>query len=135
LISSTLLSAYLSWPAACQVLKRTRRCTHSKTGQTSEHVTYAVTSLSPNQAAPKHLAALWRNHWTIENKLHYVRDVTFGEDRCQMHMGHAPHALATLRNAVLNCLRHQGWLHIPKALRHYAASVPKLLSLLAVSIT
>ena len=121
--SSTALNDYLDWPGVAQVLRRTRRSTKVKTGEISEHVTYAVTSLTRHQALPKHLEALWRAHWTIENNLHYVRDESMGEDRSTLRSGNAPHAMAALRNAVLTLLRYEGWTNIPDAFRHFAASV------------
>lgn len=102
--SSTALNDYLDWPGVGQVLRRTRRSTSTTTGEISEHVTYAVTSLDRRRALPKQLEALWRGHWTIENNLHYVRDESMGEDRSTLRSGNAPHAMAALRNAVLTFL-------------------------------
>jgi hypothetical protein len=65
----------------------------------------------------------------IENKVHDVRDVTFGEDEHQMHTGHAPQVLAAFRNALLNVLRAAGWTNIAAALRHYSWSVAATLQL------
>lgn len=125
------LNGYLDWPGAKQVAKR--RCLHEvvRTGKASNEVTYAVTSLSRQQAGAKELEGFWRGHWTIENKLHYVRDVTLGDDRCQIHKGNAPRALAILRNALLTALRHCGWSNIAAALRYYGASACRALAFLA----
>lgn len=113
--------AELGWPDVGQVVCRTTRRLTLKTGVVQEQTTYAITSLTPDQATVTTVAALWRGHWTIENQVHYPRDVSYGEDACQVRVGHAPQALATLRNALLNHLRHLGWTQIPDALRHYAA--------------
>ena len=78
------------------------------------------------------LAALWRGHWTIENRRHYVRDVTLGEDACQVHTGQAPQALACLRNAVISLLRGAGWQNIAAGVRHYSTSVHDTLRLIGV---
>jgi len=121
--SSTALNDYLDWPQVGQVLRRTRRTLHTKTGELSQHVTYAVTSLERRRALPKQIEALWRAHWTIENRLHYVRDESMGEDRSTLRSNHAPHAMAALRNAVLTLLRYEGWTNIPDAFRYFAASV------------
>lgn len=121
--SSTALNGYLDWPKVGQVLRRTRRTTNTKTGERSEHVTYAVTSLDRRRALPKQLEALWRAHWTIENDLHYVRDESMGEDRSTLRSGNAPHAMAALRNALLTLLRYEGWTNIPDAFRYFATSV------------
>jgi predicted transposase YbfD/YdcC len=121
--TSALLNDYVGWPGAQQVLRRTYRAVDLHTGAVCQRITYGITSLSRQRAGPKQLEALWRGHWTIENCDHYVRDETFGEDRCQLHTGNAPQAMAALRNGVMNTLRYLGWHSIPAAFRHYAASV------------
>ncbi len=130
--TSAQLNAYVDWPGAQQVLRRTYQGVNLKTGEVVRRVTYGITSLSRARVLPKHIAALRRGHWTIENKNHYVRDETMGEDRCQLHSGNSAQALAALRNAVLNVLRYQGWYSIPAAVRHYGASLHKALTLLGV---
>jgi predicted transposase YbfD/YdcC len=55
-----------------------------------------ITSLTAQDADTAEVAAHQRGHWGIENRTHYVRDVTFGEDHSQLRTGHAPHNLATL---------------------------------------
>ncbi len=67
---------------------------------TQEYV-YGLTSLTPKQAGTDRLLALIREHWSIENRLHYRRDVTLAEDACQVRKGAAPHALAVLNSFVL----------------------------------
>ncbi len=64
--------------------------------------------------------------------MHYVRDVTFGEDAGQAYRGHTPQTLAALRNAVLTLLRAAGWTRIADALRHYAAHLDETLALIGV---
>ena len=103
-----------SWGRVCQ-----RQC-HPWAPATIE-VTYAVISLSRAQASATQLEVLWRGHWGIENRNHYVRDETLGEDRCQVFAGHAAPALAALRSGILNVIRTQTWRCVPQALRHYAA--------------
>jgi predicted transposase YbfD/YdcC len=128
---SAALTGYLAWPDARQVLRRTCRRVIATTGEIQEEATYGVTSLPPTAATPAQVEALWRGHWTIENRVHYVRDVTLGEDACQVRVGNAPQALAALRNGVLNLLRALGWSRIPDALRHYGAYAHRALALLA----
>jgi predicted transposase YbfD/YdcC len=127
---SAALAGYLAWPDAEQVLRRTCRRTVAATGEVQEETTYGVTSLPPAAASPRRLEALWRGHWAIENRVHYVRDVTMGEDACQVRAGHAPQALAALRNGVLNLVRALGWALVPDALRHYGAYAHRALALL-----
>ncbi len=117
------LDDFLAWPGVQQVLRRACERVILKTGEVSRAVTYALTSVGAGAAAPEELAALWRGHWTIENRRHYVRDVTLGEDACQMHVGAAPQALAAVRNAVISLLRQAGWKNIAAGLRHFSASI------------
>ena len=88
----------------------------------SRETAYGLTSLGPGQAGPEELAALVRRHWEIENRLHYVRDFTYDEDRCRAHVGNLPRNLACLTNAAISIVRHEGrFAHLPPANRHYAA--------------
>jgi predicted transposase YbfD/YdcC len=128
--SSTALNGYLDWPGARQVMRRTCRRVIRKTGEVSEGVTYGITSLTCPQADAQRLEAIWRGHWTIENRVHYVRDVTLGEDACQVNVGNAPRVLAALRNAILNLFRCCGWQNIGDAVRFYATKVTHALGLI-----
>ena len=59
-------------------------------------------------ARPARLADLLRGHWTIENGLHWVRDITFAEDASQVRTGNGPTVMAALRNLVVGVLSRQG---------------------------
>ena len=60
-----------------------------------------LTSRPASQLSAAQIQLCRRGHWNIENPIHYVRDVTFGEDRSTVRTGHAPDNLATLRNLVI----------------------------------
>lgn len=124
------LMTCLGWPDVGQVVCRTRCCRHQRSGKTTFATTYALTSLAWHEAMPDHIERLWRGHWMIENRAHYVRDETMGEDRGQIHGPRAPHVLAAVRNALLNLFRSLGWTNMAAALRYYAASVPRALALI-----
>jgi predicted transposase YbfD/YdcC len=113
--------AHVRWPGVAQIMRRTCTRRHLRTGRSSCEVSYGVTSLAPQRADARQLETLWRGHWTIENSVHYVRDVTLREDACQAHVGSSPQALAALRNAILTLLRHTGHTNIADAIRLYAA--------------
>lgn len=81
---------------------------------------YGITSLSETRAHPERLLSLSRGHWSIENRLHWVRDVTFDEDRCRARRGQGAQVLASIRNLVVSLLRMAGARSIPPALRHCA---------------
>ena len=79
---------------------------------------HAITSLPPEQADAARLLALSRAHWGIENRLHWVRDVTLGEDACRVRTGAAPQVLAACRNAVLTLVRRLG-LRVVAGIEHF----------------
>lgn len=126
------LNGYVDWPGVGQVLKRTCQRIMLKTGEVSEAVTYGITSLGWQEASPAQVEELWRGHWRIENRVHYIRNVTLAEDAGQMRVGQAPQALAALRNGILNVLRGRGVTNIADALRHYGAALPRVFALIGV---
>src|SRR5262249_23737763 len=79
LTTATALVGYSDWPGLRQALCIERRVTEKRTGETRSEVAYAITSLPPERATAAQLLQVWREHWHIENKLHWVRDVTFDE--------------------------------------------------------
>jgi hypothetical protein len=87
LTATSALNAYLRWPDVQQALMLEKRVVHTNTGEVSLVRRYALTSLSPAQADPARLLTLWRDHWSIENRLHYPRDVWFGEDASRIWAG------------------------------------------------
>ena len=93
-----------------------------KAATTSIEVTYCLTSLGAERASPQQVLALVGNHWHIENRLHYVRDFTYDEDRCRVYVRHLPRNLACLTNAAIAIVRCKGrFRYLPEANRHYAA--------------
>lgn len=122
-------------PGANLVVRRTRIVLHTRSKRQSATSEYLVTSLSRSQVSLAQIERIRRGHWTIENKTHYVRDVTFGEDRCQVWAGNAPQALAALRNAITALLRTEGWSCIPNGFAYYAASLQKNLQTIGAIAT
>ena len=92
---------YIAWPGLAQIARIER--VRQYAGRSSTEIVYFVTSLPRCTAAPERLLALVRDHWAIENKLHYVRDVAFAEDRCRVRAGARP--LAALRNLAIALIR------------------------------
>ena len=118
----------LPWPHARQILRLHRRRVNKHTGAVlTDELAYAVTSLTPQQASPAALLRLWRRHWTVENGLHWIRDVVFGEDASTTHTAHAPHALAILRNLALSLLHRWHGHDVTATRQHYAAHPTSLL--------
>jgi predicted transposase YbfD/YdcC len=106
-----------SWPGLAQVCRLTRA--RVVRGKTSHETVYAITSLAAETAGAARLLELSREHWGIENKLHYVRDVTCREDQARTNAGHAPQVLAALRNATLTLLRRLGFKPV-EGFEHFA---------------
>lgn len=97
------LNEWAQWPGLAQVGRFT--CLRRRKGHGTTETSYIITSLSLQQSTPTQLLAPVRGHWGIENRLHWVRDVTFDEDRCQIRTGAAPQVMAGLRNLVISLLR------------------------------
>jgi predicted transposase YbfD/YdcC len=124
------LAEHLDWPGVAQVC-RIERWRWIR-GKEEHEVAYAITSAPRDQADAARLLACNRGHWGIENRSHYVRDVTFGEDASQIEKGYAPQILAGLRNGLIAALRAEGAKNIAAALRQNALKVPRLLAKLGI---
>jgi predicted transposase YbfD/YdcC len=124
-----LTVAGLAFPHAVQAIRITRRT--RRNGRWRTVTVYAVTNLTARQASPAHLADYIRGHWAIE-ALHHIRDVTFGEDHCQVRTANAPRTMAALRNLAIGILRRHGWTNIAKALRHNARDAHRPLTILGI---
>ena len=122
------------WPGLTQVFELGRHVIHQKTGKERAEVVYGVTSLTPKRATPEQLLELVRGHWHIENKSHWVRDVTFDEDRSQVRCGNIPQVMAALRNTAIGLLRWAGHTNIAAACRRLAAQPAQALALIGVEL-
>jgi predicted transposase YbfD/YdcC len=132
LIASSALVGYTPWPGLQQVFQIQRTITIKKTAQRRQEVVYGVTSLSPQQADAARLLTLVRGHWRIENRSHWVRDVTFDEDRSTVRCGSTPQVMAALRNTTIALMRLAGHTNIAAACRHYAARPWAALALIGI---
>jgi predicted transposase YbfD/YdcC len=125
-IKVALAPAWIGFDSAAQVAQL-RRTVTSK-GKKTVEVVYLITS-DPD-AGPAALAAWVRGHWEIENKLHWVRDVTYQEDKSLVRTGNAPRVMATLRSLAISLLRLDGHANIAAANRHHARDPQRTLNLL-----
>jgi predicted transposase YbfD/YdcC len=114
------VSAGIVFPHARQAIQITRKTRRLKSKKWTTEIAYAVTSLTSEQATTAELARWVRGHWCIENRLHWVRDVTLDEDRSQIRTGNGPRVMASLRNLAISVLRLNGATNIAQALRHHA---------------
>jgi hypothetical protein len=122
------LTVHGKWPGLAQGFELTRQRTVQ--GKTTTEVVYGITSLSPPRADAARLLALVRDHWGIENRLHYVRDVTLREDASRVRKGSAPQVLAGLRNAVVHLLASVEAPSRPAALERLSARPADALQLI-----
>jgi len=132
--ASTAMQGYSDWPGLRQVLKMERKITFKRTGIMRQEEAYAITSLDERRASAERLLRLWREHWHIENKLHYVRDVTYREDKSQVRRGKIPQVMAALRNAAIGLIRVSGATNIAAACRRYAAQPGLALAALGLDL-
>jgi predicted transposase YbfD/YdcC len=134
LTTSEALMDYSDWPGLAQVFELGRHVIIKKTGEERVEVVYGVTSLRSEQVTPGRLLDLVRGHWHIENKSHWVRDVTFDEDRSQVRCGNIPQVMAALRNTVIGLLRWAGHTNIAAACRRLAAQPAQALALIGIAL-
>jgi hypothetical protein len=129
---STAGTDALDFPYVGQVFRIERDFATQRTRERHHEVVYGITSLEPAWADPARIGRLARGQWEIENRLHYVRDVTYDEDRSRARTGRGPRAMASLRNFAIGCLRVAGSRNIAKGLRSLGRSWSRILTLLGL---
>jgi predicted transposase YbfD/YdcC len=125
-VKAALAPAWIEFEGAAQVAQVRRTVT--KKGKKTVEVVYVITSDRRADAAT--LASWIQGHWHIENKLHWVRDVTYQEDKSLVRTGNAPRVMATLRSLAISLLRLDGHENIAAANRHHARDPQRTLKLL-----
>jgi predicted transposase YbfD/YdcC len=125
-IRAVLAPAWIEFEGAAQVAQLRRTVT--KSGKKTVEVVYLITSV--RDADPATLAAWVRSHWEIENRLHWVRDVTYLEDKSLVRTGNAPRVMASLRSLAISLLRLDGHDNIAAANRHHLRDPQRTLKLL-----
>jgi predicted transposase YbfD/YdcC len=125
-IKAVLAPSWIEFEGAAQVAQLRRTVTRN--GKKTVEVVYLITS--DRRASPETLAAWIRGHWHIENKLHWVRDVTYQEDKSLVRTGNAPRVMASLRSLAISILRLDGHTNIAAANRHHARDPQRTLKLL-----
>jgi predicted transposase YbfD/YdcC len=124
-LKAVTVSVGILFPYALQAIQITRR-TRKLTGKKwRTEVVYAITSLSAAQATNAQFAAWIRGHWCVENRLHWVRDVTFDEDRSPIRTDNGPRVMATLRILAIGAHRLTGRRDITEATRQASRSMDR----------
>jgi hypothetical protein len=122
----------LCFPHAAPAIQVTRRV--RAPGSRWRTVTvYAVISLALGTASPVQLAGWLRGHWKIENRLHWVRDVTFSDDASHARTGSLPRVMASLRNLAIGALRLAGHPNLAAALRQTGRDPARPLTILGLA--
>ncbi|MFF0880691.1 ISAs1 family transposase [Micromonospora aurantiaca (nom. illeg.)] len=127
------ISTGIDFPYAAQAIQVWRRRRLDEPKPFTTETVYAITDLQVHQAKPAQLAVWIRGHWSIENKIHWVRDVTYDEDRSQIRTGTGPQVMAALRNAAIGALRLARATNIAAANRHHARDSSRTLALLGIT--
>lgn len=109
-----------------------RRTAFLRSGQQRTEIAYGVSSLSADEADPARVLELNRGHWEIENRVHYVRDVSFDEDRSRVRAGTGARLMASIRNLVISIFRMLGFRYIPNGTRYFAMRIDRTLELLGI---
>ena len=131
--TTTELNDYIEFPCLNQAF-RIERITSNLQGELMRHeMVHGVTSLTEENAPAADLLKFNRGQWEIENRVHWVRDVTFDEDRSQVRKGGGPQVMASLRNLSISLLRMSGATNIASATRHLGRRSEKALRLLGLT--
>jgi len=133
LTASQALVGYSDWPGLQQVFRLERRTITKTTGEIRAETVYGVTSLERTRADADRLLWIARYHWHSENRSHWVRDVTFDEDRSQVRCGATPQVMAALRSTAIGLLRLHGAPNLAAAGRRFAAQPRAALALLGIT--
>ena len=126
----TAIAAGIGFPGAALALQLTRRRWPLASRKWSTETVHCMTDLTQEQTSPAELADAPRAHWGIENRVHWVRDVTYAEDLSQIRTGHGPAVMATLRNLAISIHRKAGATNIAAATRHLSRHPNRILPLL-----
>jgi predicted transposase YbfD/YdcC len=98
----SLLDNTQNWAGLCSIVRIQATRHHKATGKQEHETRYYITSLKPDAAR---LNQAIRQHWGIENKLHWVLDVAFGEDQSRKRAGNAAQNFSLLNRIALNLIR------------------------------
>jgi predicted transposase YbfD/YdcC len=128
--TTTLLTKHQDWKGLKQGFELVRERTVN--GKTTKETVHGITSVTPEQARPEQLLELTRDHWGIENGLHYRRDVTMAEDASRIRKGGAPQVMAAIRNSIVHVLSDIGASSLAAAMRTMGNCLSQALKLLGV---
>jgi len=127
---SQALNGYLDFPHLGQIFRIERHVTNLDGSNPRRETVCGLTSLDTAKAPPGRILEANRGHWSIENRVHWVRDVTFDEDRSRIRKGNGAHIMASIRNIVISIFRIAGYVkNIAAAVRDCCWNTRKALRL------
>ena len=118
---------YLQWPGVHTVFRLERHVFRPQKGDEWSQVVFGITSRTFIPELAKDLLKWTRQHWGIENKLHYRRDVTLKEDATRMQKKHQAQVVATLNNFVIALANYLGFTNLASAQRFFQAKFDALI--------
>jgi predicted transposase YbfD/YdcC len=127
---TTILTKHQDWAGLQQGFQIVRERTEH--GKKTVEMVHGISSLNPERADASLLLALTRGHWGIENRLHYKRDVTMGEDASRIRKGVAPQVMAALRNSVIHVLSEVTATSLASAMRTMGNCLSQALGVLGL---
>jgi len=134
-VSDDVPRGFTGFAGVRQLFRLERQVLVKRTGEVHSEEVYGMTSLARAWCPAERLLSLVRGHWTIENRVHYVRDVTMGEDKSQTRSGSLPQVMAMFRGAALALVRSAGYGNVAAARRYLAARPTQALKLMGCQIT
>lgn len=117
-----------NWESIQSVIKIERIVNRGKKKLTKE-ISYFISSLSADNS-PSFFSKGIRSHWSIENGLHYVKDVTFKEDASKIRTGNSPENMSLFRNIAINIFRKNGFNNMSQAIRLVSNDIYKIWQLI-----
>lgn len=96
------------WKSIKSIIKIEATVKHNLSGKITNETRYYISSLSPHKTDAKTFNDIIRSHWSIENRLHHVRDVAFKEDACKVRFNKLPVVFSLMRSFALNLLNLNG---------------------------
>lgn len=123
----------IGFPHAAQAFQITRRTCPLGSRSWRTEIVHGVTSIPAGRIRNEHIGDGVRGHWTVENRLHWVRDVTWNEDHSQIRTSNGPRTMASLRNLAVSAMRLAGHENLAAAIRTYSARSDRPVTLLLTS--
>jgi predicted transposase YbfD/YdcC len=121
-----------TWKGVTYICKIQR--TVKQQGKERTEIAYGITNIPKEKADAERLLELNRNHWSIENRLHYRRDVTMGEDNSQVRIKGSPEVVAVVNGGILARMDYLGVKNVASQMRHFCAKPEEALRLLLYTL-